>query len=327
MTVLVTGAAGFIGSNLVDALLARGDEVIGLDNFDPYYDPAIKRRNLATAVKSPRFRLIEGDILDPSCLGALFQDRRPDGVVHLAACVSNRRSLLAGDSERYFLVNAQGTDRLVNAAAEIPLRSFVYVSTANIYDSSTPATFRENVTPDRPRTPYSKSKKAAEILVLRAAAATGLPATVLRMFTVFGPRQRPDMAQHRFCTALLRGEPLTMIGAGSDRRDYLYVQDACTAIIAALDRVPFAEIINVGSGSGITLQSLLALLSLLTEKPLLLKHQKADANDTAFLLADISKAERLLGWKPLVNLETGLKIFIDWLKETENPLKKEKCSP
>ena len=163
--------------------------------------------------------------------------------------------------------------------------------------------------------------------VLQAAAAGGLPATVLRLFTVFGPRQRPDMAQHRFCTALLYGEPLTVIGAGADVRDYLYVQDACAAIMTSLDRIPVAEIINVGSGSGITLDSLLALLSRLTGKPPLIRHQKADANDTAFLLADIAKAERLLGWKPLVDLETGLKIFIDWLKKIQKPDKKEWCSP
>ena len=173
MKVLVTGAAGFIGSNLVDMLLARGDEVIGLDNFDPHYDPAVKRRNLATALKNLRFRLIEGDILDSSCLNDIFRSGRLDGVVHLAAAVSNRQSLYSDADDRYFHVNVRGTDNLIKTARTASVRCFVYVSTGNVYDSSAPVPFREESTPLLPRTPYSRSKREAEARVLAAAANGG----------------------------------------------------------------------------------------------------------------------------------------------------------
>jgi UDP-glucuronate 4-epimerase len=325
MTVLVTGAAGFIGSTLVDALLARGDEVIGLDNFDPYYDPAIKRRNLDAARKNPRFRLMEGDILDSSFLGDIIRNWNPEGVVHLAAAVSNRQSLHSDTDGHYFRVNVRGTDCLINACTGASVRSFVYVSTGNVYDHRSSVPFQEEATPVHPRTPYSRSKREAEIRVLEAAGNGGPPVTVLRFFTVFGPRQRPDMVHHRFCTAMTAGEPLKIIGEGSDLRDYLYVADGCAAITASLNRAPASQIINIGSGRGITLNSLLELLSRLTRKPLIIERRKADPGDTSRLLADVSKAKRLLGWEPSVDLETGLAIFVDWLKQTEKTNQKELC--
>lgn len=318
MKVLVTGAAGFIGSNLVDSLLRRGDRVIGLDNFDPYYDPGRKRRNLAAALADPRFSLIEADILDGPRLRALMESQRFDGVVHLAARVSNRRSLEAAVAERYAQVNSGGTATLLAACDPVPPRSFVFVSTANVYDTTAPAPFREGVTPDRPRTPYSKSKKEAEALVLEEASRRGLPATVLRLFTTYGPRQRPDMVHFRFTAALSRGRPLTLIGAGSDQRDYVHVDDACAAIAACLDAIPAGEIVNIGSGKATSLDSLLALLARLTGKEPRVRRRGAPAGDTRLLLADIGKAERLLGWKPGIELEAGLKGFVSWFMAAEN---------
>ncbi len=321
MSVLVTGAAGFIGSNLVDALLGRGDEVIGLDNFDPYYSPARKRRNLAAAMADPRFELVEADVCDASRLRAVIERRRPTGIVHLAARVSNRLSLAAADAGRYSAVNAGGTAALIAAGAGLQPRSFVFVSTGNVYDCEAPAPFREGISADLPRTPYSKSKKEAEALVLGAGA--GLPATVLRLFTVYGRRQRPDMVHYRFTAALLGGEPLTLIGAGSDLRDYIHVRDACAAIMACLDRPAPGEIINVGSGRGMTLDALLALLSSLSGRTALIRHRAAPAGDTRRLLADVAKAERLLGWRPLTAMEEGLRDFIAWFQSPENPLLNE----
>jgi UDP-glucuronate 4-epimerase len=320
MKVLVTGAAGFIGSTVVDALLRRGDQVVGLDNFDPYYDPARKRRNLAAALADPRFALIEGDILDGARLRALMASQRPEGVVHLAAQVSNRRSLEAAVGDLYTLVNAGGTATLLAACRRPQPRSFVFVSTANVYDSSAPAPFREGATPDRPRTPYSRSKKEAEALVLDEAARSGLPATVLRLFTTYGPRQRPDMVHYRFTASLLRGQPLTLIGAGSDLRDYVHVDDACAAIAACLDRAPAGEIINIGSGTATTLDFLLARLARLTGREPLIRRRDAAADDTRLLLADIGKAGRLLGWKPGTGLEAGLENFVSWLTAAENQI-------
>lgn len=323
MTVLVTGAAGFIGSNLVDALLGRGDEVIGLDNFDPYYSPARKRRNLARAMADPRFELVEADVCDASRLRAVIERRRPTGIVHLAARVSNRLSLAAADTGGYSAVNAGGTAALIAASAGLEPRSFVFVSTGNVYDGKAPIPFREGITADLPRTPYSKSKKAAEALVLGAAAGVGLPATVLRLFTVYGRRQRPDMVHYRFTSALLGGEPLTLIGAGSDLRDYIHVRDACAAITACLDRPAPGEIVNIGSGRGMTLDDLLAQLSRLSNRTALIRRRDAPAGDTRQLLADIAKAERLFGWRPLTSMEEGLSDFIAWFRSPENPLTTE----
>jgi len=317
MIVLVTGAAGFIGSNLVDALLGRGDEVIGLDNFDPYYSPARKRRNLAAAMADPRFELVEADVCDASRLRAVIERRRPTGIVHLAARVSNRLSLAAADAGGYSAVNAGGTAALIAAGAGLQPRSFVFVSTGNVYDCEAPAPFREGISADLPRTPYSKSKKEAEALVLGAAAGAGLPATVLRLFTVYGRRQRPDMVHYRFISALLGGEPLTLIGAGSDLRDYIHVRDACAAIMACLDRPAPGEIINIGSGRGMTLDALLALLSSLSGRTALIRHRAAPAGDSRRLLADVAKAERLLGWRPLTGMEEGLRDFIAWFRSPE----------
>ena len=318
MNVLVTGAAGFIGSNLVDALLRRGDEVVGLDNFDPHYDPARKRRNLTAAMADPRFKLIEADILDASCLRAVTHRWRFHGIVHLAARVSNRRSLGAADRAGYDTVNAGGTATRLAACAAAPPRSFVFVSTGNVYDCTAPAPFREGVTPDRPRTPYSRSKKAAECLVLDAAAGNGLPATVLRLFTVYGPRQRPDMVHYRFASALLAGKPMNFIGAGSDLRDYIHVNDTCAAIVACLDHPATGEIINIGSGLGTTLDSLLALLIRFTGGKPLIRRQGAPSGDTSLMLADIAKAEQRLGWRPTTQLEKGLEELITWLQSPEN---------
>lgn len=315
---LVTGAAGFIGSNLVDTLLRRGDEVIGLDNFDPYYPPARKWRNLAVAMADPRFELVDADVRDASRLRAVIERRRPTGIVHLAARVSNRRSLAAADAAGYSTVNAGGTAALIAASTGIQPHSFVYVSTGNVYDCEASAPFREGVTPDLPRTPYSRSKKEAEALVLGAAKGDGLPATVLRLFTVYGRRQRPDMVHYRFTSSLLGGEPLTLIGAGSDLRDYIHVRDACAAIVACLDRPATGEIVNIGSGLGMPLATLLAFLSRLSGKTALIRRREAPAGDTPLLLADIAKAERLLGWRPLIGMEEGLSDFIAWFQSPEN---------
>lgn len=321
MTVLVTGAAGFIGSNLVDMLLARGEDVIGLDNFDRHYDPAIKRANLAGALANPRFELAEMDILDAARLRAVMSERRPGGVIHLAARVSNRGSLAASGSEQYPIVNVDGTRVLLNACNAAPVRSFVFISTGNVYDSSAPVPFCEETTPDLPRTPYSRSKKEAETLVLEAAAQEKLPAAVLRLFTVYGPRQRPDMVHYRFATALLRGAPLTFIGSGSDLRDYLHVHDGCAAIMSCLDRAPVGEVINVASGTRTSLDGLLALLAQITGRIPRILPQASPANDTRLLLADIAKAERLLAWRPRTSLEIGLRDFVSWLK-----IEEKKCA-
>ncbi len=319
MKVLVTGAAGFIGSNLADALLRRGDEVIGLDNFDPYYDPRRKRRNLGPALAHPRFELVEADVLDAPRLRALLAGRRPDGVVHLAARVSNRRSIGAADGDGYSAVNAGGTAALLAACREAPVRSFVLVSTANVYDSSAPPLFARD-SPPSARAPRTRgASRRPRRWPWRPPPRKGLPATVLRLFTTYGRRQRPDMVHYRFTAALLRGAPLTVIGDGSDLRDYVHVDDAGAAIIACLDRPASGEVVNVASGTGTTIDALLELLARLTKKTPRIRHETAAAADTRLLLADITKAWKCFGWKPRVGLEAGLEDFVTWIKKNGVP--------
>jgi len=328
MSILVTGAAGFLGSTVADALLERGETVIGLDNFDPYYDPAIKERNIAACLEHPRFRLHRADIRDRSGLERILARERPDAIVHLAATVSNRGSL-ACDSRLYEEVNIGGTAALLAACRVSPPRSFVFASTANVYDTRIAGTAREELTPDFPRTPYAWSKQEGERLIRDEVNRSGLPATILRLFTVYGPRQRPDMVHWRFCEALDRGDPVPLIGDGGEERDFIYSGDAVRAILAALNRPRPGDTINVGSGSAVSIQSLMEDLARLLDRPLHVKSRPMHANDTRTLLADIGKAERLLDWNPLVPQAEGLRLFVQWWRRirTETNISKKRGNP
>jgi len=315
--VLVTGAAGFIGSTVVDELLAEDCTVIGVDNFDTTYNPAVKKRNLAEALKSPRFSLYEVDVRDDRRMKDIFAREKPQGTVHLAACVGNRRSLTAADD--YDATNVRGTENLLAACSGSTLSSLVFISTVNIYDDLAEMPFREGWTPDAPRTPYAASKKEAELRVQDAVSKQRLPGTILRLSTVYGPRQRPDMGMTVFCRALHRGEPVPVFGEGGEKRDSVFIEDGAAAIVAALKNPQPGEVINISSGSSITTMELLDTMSRLLGLRLRVRFQPADSRDTRVLWCDITKAERLLDWTPLTSLEAGLALFGKWWRRMDTP--------
>lgn len=316
--VLVTGAAGFIGSHLCDRLLADGCRVVGLDNFDSFYPESTKRANLAAALQNPGMRLIEGDIRDGVLLEGLFTDVPLDAVVHLAARPGVRPSLDA--PEPCIQVNVDGTLQLLEAMRRHHVGRLVFGSSSSVYGNSSIAPYSEDQIADRPISPYAASKRAGELLVHSYHHLFGLAAVCLRFFTVFGPRQRPDLAIHKFSRLMRNGQALPIYGDGESGRDYTYVDDAVEAIVRSLrltgangESAPCYEILNVGRSEPVTLNELLQhLATALKEKPRL-DRQPEQPGDVAFTCASTERIERVLDFRPQVGLEEGLERFATWL--------------
>ena len=316
--VLVTGAAGFIGSHLCDRLLADGCRVVGLDNFDSFYPESTKRANLAAALQNPGMRLIEGDIRDGVLLEGLFTDVPLDAVVHLAARPGVRPSLDA--PEPCIQVNVDGTLQLLEAMRRHHVGRLVFGSSSSVYGNSSIPPYSEDQIADRPISPYAASKRAGELLVHSYHHLFGLAAVCLRFFTVFGPRQRPDLAIHKFSRLMRNGQALPIYGDGESGRDYTYVDDAVEAIVRSLrltgangESAPCKEILNVGRSEPVTLNELLQhLATALKEKPRL-DRQPEQPGDVAFTCASTERIERVLDFRPQVGLEEGLERFATWL--------------
>ncbi|MEE9576378.1 MAG: NAD-dependent epimerase/dehydratase family protein [Gemmatimonadota bacterium] len=316
MRVLVTGAAGFIGSHLVDRFLERGADVVGLDNFDDFYDPEVKRRNLGGALGHPGFRLVEADIRD----GARLREALPDPIdclVHLAARAGVRPSI--EQPLLYQDVNVRGTQELLELAREREIRRFVFGSSSSVYGNSRDVPFSESDPVDRPISPYAATKRAGELICHAYHHLFGLGIVALRFFTVYGPRQRPDLAIHRFTRLLSEGQPIQQYGDGTSRRDYTYIDDIVQGIegaISYLERVPGAfEIVNLGESDAVELSPLIGLIAAaLDVEPQieLLPPQPGDVEQT---FADIGKARELLGYRPGTRIEEGIPRFVEWYLE------------
>jgi len=314
-TILVTGGAGFIGSHLVERLLARGDQVIALDNFDTYYDPAIKRRNLRAALEGPaagRLTLVEGDIRDLAALDELFGRHRVDLVVHLAARAGVRPSIEA--PLLYEEVNVKGTVNLLEACRRHGVRKFVFGSSSSVYGDSTRVPFREDAPVERPVSPYAATKVAGELLCHTYHHLFGMHIFCLRFFTVYGPRQRPEMAIHKFARLIREGRPLQRFGDGDTERDYTYIEDILDGLERSVDRVKGYEVLNLGESRRVGLSYLIGLL----EKELGVAAQveglPEQPGDVKMTCADISRARKLLGYDPKVPIEEGIRRFVAWLK-------------
>lgn len=303
--VLVTGAAGFIGSHLVELLLALGCEVTGYDNFDPYYSPEVKRAQLRGALAHPRFRLTAADVRDRDALARVCAERGPfDAVAHLAARAGVRPSLL--QPELYFDVNVRGTQVLLEALrAQSPRPRFVLASSSSVYGAET-GPFREDQAIGRPLSPYAASKHAAELVTYVEHHLHGLDVAVLRFFTAYGPRQRPDMAIARFTEQILRGEPVQLFGGGDSFRDYTYVGDVVQGVARALERAQGYRLYNLGSGSLTRLDDLVAQLGRTLGRPVRISAAPAQPGDVPLTWADRSRAAAELGWEPATPLAEGL---------------------
>jgi UDP-glucuronate 4-epimerase len=310
--VLVTGAAGFIGSTLVDRLLAEGREVVGLDNFDPFYPESAKRRNLASALDHARFRLVEGDIRDPQALARAFAPAAIDGVVHLAALAGVRPSL-----ERpavYADVNVRGSAAVFEAAMRAGRPRIVFASSSSVYGERQGGAFREDETAVQPISPYAATKRAGELLAHAFHHAEQLSITCARIFTAYGPRQRPDLAVRKFAERMLRGEPIPVYGNGDSLRDFTYVDDLVDGLVRALDRDLGFAILNFGAGRTLTLLELVKQLEQALGVGAQIDWQPRETGDVTRTWADVSAARAALGWSPQVPFETGIQRFVAWLK-------------
>ena len=315
--VLLTGAAGFIGSHVAESLVARGDEVVGLDNFDPFYARAVKEANLAGLRRAPRFRLVEGDIRDQGLVAGLLD--ADTAVVHLAARAGVRPSL--DDPALYASVNVEGTAVLLEAARRAGVRRFVFGGSSSVYGDTAPVPFSEDWPALEPISPYAATKRAGELLCSTFAQLYGLRVIALRFFTVYGPRQRPDLAIHKFTRLISEGRPIPFYGDGSTERDYTYISDIVSGVLAALDwaaadgRAGGVEIVNLGESRTTRLDALVTLISRAVGREARLERLPAQPGDVRRTCADVRKAARLLGYRPTTAVEEGIPRFVRWYEE------------
>ena len=312
---LLTGAAGFIGSHVAEALVAQGHDLVGVDNFDPFYPRPVKEDNLRALVRSPRFRLVEADITrDPLPMDGVA------AVLHLAAKPGVRPSL--EDPAAYTDANVTGTARVFDAARRAGVRRVVFGSSSSVYGDGTPAPFAEDAPAVTPISPYAASKRAGELLAHAFAHLYGMRIACLRFFTVYGPRQRPDLAIHRFTDLAAHGRPVRVHGDGSSERDYTYISDAVAGVLAALAWtdgpvqpggacVP----INIGGGERVRLDRLITLIGAALGRAVAIERHPEQPGDVRLTAADLRRAERELGYRPRVGIEAGLRHFVRWYEE------------
>lgn len=308
---LVTGGAGFIGSHLAEALLGRGDQVVVLDNFNDFYDPKIKREN-AQLVLAAGGEVIEGDIRDQGLIQRLIVQDGFDGVVHLAAMAGVRPSL--DDPQLYQDVNLRGTTLILEALQKRPKTRFVFASSSSVYGGNEKVPFEEEDDVSRPVSPYAATKRAGELLCWTFHHLYQIPTTCLRFFTVYGPRQRPEMAIHRFVRCVHEGKPIPFFGDGSSRRDYTYVSDIVGGVVQALDRCGAYEIYNLGESATTTLSELVAQIGVACGQEPLLERLPSQPGDVPVTYADVSKARELLAYDPQVPVTEGLERFVAWYR-------------
>lgn len=317
MNVLVTGGAGFIGSHVADQLVSRGDRVVIVDSFDPFYAPAVKRRNIEPLLNSGKAELIEADICDGNRVDDLLGEREIDGIIHLAARAGVRPSLERPSD--YIRTNVEGTQAMLDVARRRRIRPFVFGSSSSVYGDTTPVPFRETERADEPISPYAATKRAAELMCRAHACLYGTSILCLRLFTVYGPRQRPDLAIHKFARLMLQGEEIPLFGDGSTERDYTYVADAVDGIVRALDWCADSnggafEIINIGEHATTSLATLVDLIaSELKIKPRI-RQLPAQPGDVQRTHADITRAREILGYDPRTTMEEGIHRFAEWLR-------------
>ncbi len=316
MLILVTGAAGFIGSHVVDRLLDLGEEVVGLDNFDEFYPAEVKRRNLKKALGfGPAFRLVEGDVRDGVLLGRIFAEKRFDGVIHLAARAGVRPSI--ENPGLYLDVNVRGTLALLEAARVSGVSRLVLASSSSVYGLGTPAPFCEDAPCDRPVSPYAASKRSMEHFARAYHELYGMDIACLRYFTAYGPRQRPDLAIHKFARLIEAGKPVPVFGDGRTGRDYTYVGDVVDGTLGAFYRSRGFEVYNLGESRVVTLAELLEKLEAALGRKAVREQLPEQPGDVPLTSADVSKSRRMIGYCPAVGLEEGLARFVRWLREGE----------
>ena len=312
MSVLVTGGAGFIGSHLCEALLSAEREVVALDNFDDFYDADVKRANLAACRRSPRFSFVEGDIRDGETIDTLLGGGAVEIILHLAARAGVRPSIQ--QPLLYQDVNVGGTAVLLEAARRHGVRKFIFASSSSVYGNNRKIPFAESDSVDHPISPYAATKKAGELLCHTYHHLFGIDVTCLRLFTVYGARQRPDLAIHKFARLIEAGEPIPVFGDGSMERDHTYIDDVIDGILRAIERCEAYHIYNLGQSRPVTLTDLIASLEAALGKRAVINRLPPQPGDVEQTYADISLARQDLGYQPATRLEDGLERFVAWLR-------------
>lgn len=313
MNILITGGAGFIGSHLVDKLLALKNKVIAIDNFDPFYEKEIKEQNIKKASEFDLFKLYKVDILDKIKLNEIFKENEIEIIIHLAAKAGVRPSIIK--PLECYKTNVEGTLNLLECCKDHNIDKFIFASTSSIYGNNQKVPFSENDPVDNPISPYAATKKGAELLCHNYYHLYGINMFCLRFFTVYGPRQRPDLAIHKFFNLMSKNEEIPLFGDGSTSRDYTFIDDIIDGVLKSIKKIKGYEIINLGESETI---SLLGLVSSIEEimgkkaKRQFLPMQPGDVNRT---YADISKAKKILDYNPSTKFFEGLEIFYNWFKQ------------
>jgi len=312
--ILVTGGAGFIGSHLVDRLLASDIEhVTVIDDFNDFYDPEIKRANIRRHVKDPRFQLAEVDIRDQQALDQSLASLHFDCIVHLAARAGVRPSLT--QPQLYNETNVTGTLNLLEYARQHNIKQFVFGSSSSVYGINAKVPFSEDDPIRQPISPYAATKGAGELLCHTYSHLYGIRCICLRFFTVYGPRQRPDLAIHKFARLISEGKPIPVFGDGTTRRDYTYVDDIIDGVVAAMNyNKSDYEVINLGESRTVELRELIALLEKELDAHAVIDRQPAQPGDVPQTFADITRARKLLGYNPSTQIEEGVRKFVDWFR-------------
>jgi UDP-glucuronate 4-epimerase len=319
MRVFLTGAAGFIGSHLAERLCGRGDEVVGFDNFDPFYPRPLKERNLTALRVEPRFSLVEGDVRRPDEIARALDAAGPvDAVVHIAALAGVRPSLDA--PERFYDVNVMGTLHLLEACARRGLRRIVFASSSSVYGADSVVPFKESDPCGKPVSPYAATKRAGELMAFGAHHLHGQSLTCLRFFTVYGPRQRPDLAIRKFTRLIASGGRIELYGDGSTSRDYTWIDDIVDGVVASIDEqqrepAPAYRIYNLGGSQTTTLKELVDLIAGALGRAPVIDWKPEQPGDMRRTLADVTLARAQLGYAPKVPIAEGIPRFVSWWRE------------
>ena len=312
MNILITGAAGFIGSHVCEHFIKDGNSVIGVDNFDDFYPIEIKELNIAPLKKSNNFHFFKEDIRDTKALIEIFYQKEVEVVIHLAAKAGVRPSIES--IEQYYDVNVNGTVSLLEAMRKNDVKKMIFASSSSIYGNNTKIPFTESDPVDNPISPYASTKKSGELLCHVYHHLYNFDIACLRFFTVYGPRQRPDLAIHKFTRLIDEGKPIPFYGNGSSSRDYTYIDDIVEGIDCAINHLSGYQIFNLGESNVVTLNQLVKTIENNLGHKAILNRQPMQAGDVIKTYADISKAKSEIGYNPKYDFDTGIKEFVKWYR-------------
>jgi UDP-glucuronate 4-epimerase len=313
MTILVTGGAGFIGSHLVHRLLAKGNQVIVLDNFDPFYNPKIKKRNIKGYIEKPNFEFYNLDIREKDKVKEKIREQDIETIVHLAARPGVRPSI--ENPYLYEEINVKGTISILELSQEQDIKNFIFGSSSSVYGISQNIPFKEDDPIDKIISPYGITKRSCELYCYTYSHLYGIPITCLRFFTVYGPRQRPEMAIHKFIRLIEQNKEIPLFGDGTSKRDYTYIDDIIDGIESSIERIKKFDVFNLGNSKPIELKYLMSVIEKTLKKKAKIKQLQNQAGDVPITYADITKAKKILGYNPKTSIEDGIQRTVSWYKK------------